>query len=128
MTQARGSSPPDSDWLLQSIDQAEAAAVAAREALDAAVQWLSATRIERLAGVSILTVADTTLAGSGDEARLQASVAMEEYEHAVMLFRRGMVRALVDEGGLSLTEVARRMGVSRQGVARLYDASGDVAD
>jgi predicted DNA-binding protein (UPF0251 family) len=53
---------------------------------------------------------------------------MEEYEHAVMLFRRGMVRALVDEGGLSLTEVARRMGVSRQGVARLYDANGDVTD
>jgi predicted DNA-binding protein (UPF0251 family) len=31
-----------------------------------------------------------------------------------------MVRALVEQGDLSLTEVARRMGVSRQVVTRLY--------
>jgi predicted transcriptional regulator len=34
--------------------------------------------------------------------------------------RAEVVRALIDEGGLSLTDVAERMKVSRHAVARLY--------
>jgi predicted DNA-binding protein (UPF0251 family) len=45
---------------------------------------------------------------------------MDLYERAVMRLRGGVVRALIDEENVSLTELAQRMGVSRQVVARLY--------
>ena len=35
--------------------------------------------------------------------------------------RADVVRAIVDEGGLSLTDVARRLKISRQAAARLYE-------
>jgi DNA-directed RNA polymerase specialized sigma subunit len=119
---------PDHDWLLASIELVESAAEAARRALDAAVQSVEETRRERQAGLPMVEIADRALARSGREARLQASAAMDEYENAVMRFRGGVVRALVDEGNLSLSEVARRMGVSRQVVARLYRAGTDTAE
>jgi hypothetical protein len=34
--------------------------------------------------------------------------------------RAGVVCALIDDDGLSLTEVGRRLRISRQAVARLY--------
>ena len=37
-----------------------------------------------------------------------------------MMYRVGLIRAMVDEEKLSFAEVARRMGVSRQMIARLY--------
>jgi predicted DNA-binding protein (UPF0251 family) len=42
--------------------------------------------------------------------------------------RAGVVRALVDEGGLSLTDVARRMKISRQAAARLYESARERGD
>jgi hypothetical protein len=84
------------------------------------VQSLAETRRERNAGSPIAETADQVLARQGRETRLHASAAMDAYERAAMRFRSGMVRALVEEGNLSLTEVARRMGVSRQVVTRLY--------
>lgn len=38
----------------------------------------------------------------------------------MMRFRVGLVRDLIDRGGLTCTEVGRRIGVSRQMTARLY--------
>ena len=40
---------------------------------------------------------------------------------AIASMRATVVRALVDEGGLSLTDAARRMRISRQAAARLYE-------
>ena len=37
-----------------------------------------------------------------------------------MLYRAGLIRAMVDDEKLSFTAVGRRLGVSRQMVARLY--------
>lgn len=50
----------------------------------------------------------------GRETRLNAAEAFREYERAIASMRAGVVHALVDEGGLSLTDVARRMKVSRK--------------
>ena len=44
-----------------------------------------------------------------------------EYERAIASMRADVVRVLVDEGGLSLTDVARQMRISRQAAARLYE-------
>jgi hypothetical protein len=64
-------------------------------------------------------VADLISQG-GREARLRSSAAIEAFEHAVMVYRVGLIRAMVDEEKLSFAEVARLLGVSRQMVARLY--------
>ena len=53
-------------------------------------------------------------------ARLRSSAAIDAFEHAVMVYRVGLIRAMVDEEKLSFSEVGRRMGVSRQMIARLY--------
>jgi predicted transcriptional regulator len=42
--------------------------------------------------------------------------------------RARVVRALVDEGGLSLTDVAKRLKISRQAAARLYEPVRERAD
>ena len=37
-----------------------------------------------------------------------------------MVYRVGLIRAMVDEEELSFTEVGRRLSVSRQMIAKLY--------
>jgi predicted DNA-binding protein (UPF0251 family) len=91
------------------------------------VHSLADTRVERDAGLSIAEIAERVLSRAGRETRLRAATAMDEYERAAMRFRGAVVRALVEGGNLSLTEVARRMGVSRQVVTRLYQAGHGTA-
>ena len=75
----------------------------------------------RNAGRSIVDVVDELIAAGGREIRLSAADAFHEYERAIASMRADVVRALVDEGGLSLTDVAKRMKISRQAAARLYE-------
>lgn len=42
--------------------------------------------------------------------------------------RAGVVRSLVDDAGLTLTEAARRLQISRQAAARLYQQAADEPD
>jgi Trp operon repressor len=118
----------ESDWLLGSIDEVERKARAAQDALDAVVQSLAETRDERGAGLTMAEIADRALAQGGRETRLRAATAMDEYERAAMTLRGRVIRALIDDGNLSLTEVARRMGVSRQVVTRLYQVGRGSTD
>jgi DNA-directed RNA polymerase specialized sigma subunit len=111
---------PETDWLLASLDEVERTAREAQDALAAAVRFLAETRREQDAGLPMAEIADGILSQGGRETRLQASSAMDLYERAVMRLRGGVVRALIDEENVSLTELAQRMGVSRQVVARLY--------
>jgi predicted transcriptional regulator len=52
---------------------------------------------------------------------MSAVDAFHEYERAIASMRADVVRALVDEGGLSLTDVAKHLKISRQAASRLYE-------
>ena len=75
--------------------------------------------------VDIVDIVDELITAGGRETRLSAADAFHEYERAIASMRADVVRALVDEGGLSLTEVAKRLKISRQAAARLYEPGPD---
>ena len=52
--------------------------------------------------------------------RLRASAAFQDYERAVADMRAGVVRALVDDEGMTLSEAGLRLKISRQAATRLY--------
>ena len=66
-------------------------------------------------------IVDELITAGGRETRLSAADAFHEYEREIALMRADVVRALVDEGGLSLTDVAKLLKISRQATARLYE-------
>jgi hypothetical protein len=110
------------DWFVEAIERVADAGRQACLAIETAVHALRKGCEARNAGRSIVDVVDELIASGGRETRLGAADAFREYERAVALLRAGVVRALVDEGGLSLTDVAMRMKISRQAAARLYAA------
>jgi hypothetical protein len=95
-------------------------------AIETAVGALQERCEARNAGGSIVDVVDELIAAGGRETRLSAAEAFREYERSIASMRAGVVRALVDEGGLSLTDVARRMKISRQAAARLYEPAPEL--
>ena len=97
---------------------------AASDALEGAAAGLNAAGEERRAGASISTVVDALLAGRGQELRLGVVRAFRGYEQAAAALRGALVRALVDDEGMTFSEIARRISVSRQAVARMYHAAG----
>jgi DNA-directed RNA polymerase sigma subunit (sigma70/sigma32) len=76
-----------------------------------------------VAGAQVLQVVDYLIDRGGREARLRTSAAIDAFEHAIMVYRIGLIRAMVDDEKLSFTEVGRHLGVSRQMIARLYRAN-----
>ena len=111
------------DWFLAKIDAVEQAAEAARAALGRAPELLEPARADRLAGRSLVAIAQY-LASQGSQARTETALAYREYEHAVFELRAAVVRALVEDEGLTLSQLAQAMGLTRQTVARLYRAGG----
>ncbi len=111
------------DWFLVRIDAVEQAAEAARAALGRAPEVLEPARADRIAGRPLVQIA-LDLAKRGSEARADAALAYRGYEHALFELRAAVVRALVDEEELTLSQLAQAMGVTRQTVARLYRAAG----
>jgi hypothetical protein len=109
------------DWFVGAVERVADAGRQACLAIEAAVGALREGCEARNAGRSIVDVVDELVAAGGRETRLSAADAFREYERAIAAMRAGVVRALVDEGGLSLTDVAKRMKVSRQAAARLYE-------
>ena len=111
------------------VSAARRVGVAGREACDAinsAVELLELLIQARLAGASHLEIADDF--GHGARALRMASVdAFREFERSVAVMRSSLVRILVDEFGLSFADVASRLAVSRQAVARLYKAGVDTS-
>jgi hypothetical protein len=109
------------DWFATAVEQVANAGREACLAIEASVAALREGCEARNAGCSVVEVVDELIAAGGRETRLSAADAFREYERAVASMRAGVVHALVDEGGLSLTDVARRMKISRQAAARLYE-------
>jgi hypothetical protein len=100
----------------------------ARSAIEAAVGALRQGCEALQAGPSLVGVVDELIVTGGRETRPSAADAFREYERAIASMRAGVVRALVDEGGLSLTDVAGHMKISRQAAARLYEPVPEPGD
>jgi hypothetical protein len=106
--------------LLEAIKQIEQTGDEAQRAIGEGLASIEAARERLAAGVPVSEIVVDLMAQGGRQARLRSSGAIEAFEHAVMMYRVGLIRAMVDEEKLSFAEVARRMGVSRQMIARLY--------
>jgi hypothetical protein len=108
------------NWLLEAIEQVEQTGEEAQRAIREGVASIESAREQLVAGAPVSQIVDDLIARGGREARLRSSTATDAFEHAVMVYRVGLIRAMVDDEKLSLSEVGRRLGVSRQMVARLY--------
>lgn len=116
------------DWFVVAVERVAAAGRQACLAIEAAVEALQTGSEARNAGSPVIDVIDVLITSGGREIRLNAIEAFHDYERAIALMRAAVVRALVDEGGLSLTDVARRMKISRQAAARLYETLPECGD
>jgi hypothetical protein len=110
------------DWFVGAVERVAEAGSQACLAIETAVVALQDGREARKAGRSIVDIVEELIAAGGRATRLSAADAFREYERAIASMRAGVVRALVDEGGLSLTDAARHMKISRQAATRLYEA------
>lgn len=108
------------DWFPGAVERIADAGRQACLAIEMSVLALREGCTARIAGRSITDVVDELIAAGGRETRMSAADAFREYERAIASMRAGVVRELVDEGRLSLTDVAKRLKISRQAAARLY--------
>jgi hypothetical protein len=113
------------DWFVAATERVMDAGRQACLAIESAVDTLREGSEARQAGHPVVDIVDELIAAGGRDARMKAAEAFREYERAIAAMRAAVVRALVDESGLSLTEVAKRLGISRQAAARLYEPVRD---
>ncbi|SDP11071.1 hypothetical protein SAMN04515671_2958 [Nakamurella panacisegetis] len=125
LTGCRGECAITEDGFEAAVQRVADAGDDARRAIDRAVGALREGCAAHNAGRSMADVVDQLVAAGGREIRLSAADAFREYERAIATMRAGVVRTLVDEDGLSLTDVAKRMKISRQAAARLYQPGQD---
>jgi hypothetical protein len=111
------------DWYVAALDRVHNAADELRSALDRMEAPLRAARAARLEGVGLPEILDLLLQRGGKDARLSPTRAAEQLEQAVTAYRAAVIRALVDNDGLSMSELGHRTGVSRQMISRLYHAA-----
>ncbi len=82
----------------------------------------------RLAGRPVSEIVDELIGGGGRDVRLGAAEAFRQFEREIQSMRVGVIRAMIDEEGLSVTEASALLGISRQAGARLYRSEGDRPD
>ncbi len=116
------------DWFVGAVEQVAEAGRRACVAIETTVGALREGSEARKAGRPIVDVVDELIAAGGREIRLSAADAFREYERAIASMRADVVRALVDTDGLSLTDVANHMKISRQAAARLYESLAEDGD
>jgi hypothetical protein len=107
-------------WLLEAIERIGQTGEEAQRAIGEGIASTDGARERLVAGVPVSEIVADLMAQGGREARLRSAAAIDAYEHAVMAYRAGLIRAMVDEEQMSFAQVAHRMGVSRQMIARLY--------
>jgi hypothetical protein len=112
------------DWYVESIEEIERTAAALHDAVDSTVIMLRRARAERLHGAGVTQVVERLMADGLPETRRQADEAFAAYTAAITRYRARAIRALVDDEGMTLSEVARLTGVSPQAVGRLYRSIG----
>lgn len=108
------------DWYVDALDRVHDAVDELRLALDRMEAPLRAARVARLNGVSLPEILDLLMQWGGKDTRLAPIKAGEKLEHALTAYRAAVIRSLVDDDGLSMSELGHRTGVSRQMISRLY--------
>lgn len=108
------------DWFVLAVEAVDAAAQEVHVSVDSVVGMLKDAANARTGGASVQAVVAGLVDRGGRQARLAPTVAYEQFLAALTAYRGQAIVALVDEEGLSFTEVGRLTGVSRQMVARLY--------
>lgn len=122
MRERRDSVESQSDGMyeLQSkIDAVERSAAAAGAVFTCVPHVLAPARDKLLAGDALKEIAKE-LATAGRRPSQLIAKTYRDYERAVADLRTAVITALVDDDGVSLSQIAQVMGVSRQTVARLY--------
>jgi hypothetical protein len=114
----------DRDPFVAAAEEVAAAGQAACEAIESAVRALQVGARARTTGIPLVDIVDELIDAGGRDVRLATTDAFHEFERAVAKMRAGVVRTLVDQDGLSLSEVALRLHISRQAVGRLYRQAG----
>jgi hypothetical protein len=105
------------DSFVAAIDRVSDAGRRACSAIEAALGALDAGREARQSGATLAQVVDLLMSGGGREVRVGSAKALVDYERAIAAMRALVVRALVDEEGMSFTDVAARLRISRQAAA-----------
>ncbi len=113
------------DWFLAAIQRVSDSGETVCESVEAAVNALDKGRRARLAGRPMSEIVDDLISGGGRDIRLSAAEAFRQFERAIQSMRVEVIRAMVDEEGLSITDASARLGVSRQAGARLYGSERD---
>jgi DNA-directed RNA polymerase specialized sigma24 family protein len=120
------------DPFVAAAEEVVAAGRAACGAIESAIRALEVGVRARATGTPLVDVVDELIGAGGRDVRLSASDAYHEFERAIAAMRAQVVCTLVEHDGLSLTDVALRLQISRQAVARLHrhakDASGPAGD
>ena len=115
-----GSTVASMNQLLEAIERVERTGAEAQRAIADGVASIDSARQLLVAGTPVSRIVADLVKLGGRDARLRSSAAIDEFEHAVMIYRGGLIRAMVDDEKLSLTQVGRLLGISRQMTARLY--------
>jgi hypothetical protein len=111
------------DSFVAAIDRVFDAGRRACDAIEAALGALDAGRGARLSGATLAQVVDLLMSRGGREVRVGSAEAFGDFERSIAAMRALVVRALVDEEGMSFTDVAARLRISRQAAAVLYKAT-----
>ena len=102
------------------VEEVAATGRAACDAIEAAIRALEVGARARTTGIPLVDIVDQLIGAGGRDVRLATADAFHEFERALAEMRARVVCTLVEEDGLSLTELALRLQISRQAVARLY--------
>jgi hypothetical protein len=111
------------DWFLEAIDAVDRTGREACEQLGLVLQDVARMRAARASGSLLSDVVTDAIGRGGREVRRGAAQAFTEYEQAVAAMRAAVVRGMVDDEGLTLSEAGARLGISRQAAGRLYQAA-----
>jgi hypothetical protein len=111
----------DGDPFLTALDDVERAGRAACAAIEIASKEVASLGTARTRGEPLEAIVEEGVARGIRARRIAAADAFHEYERSVARVRAFVVRALLDDAGLTRTDVARLIGISRQEVARLYE-------
>jgi DNA-directed RNA polymerase specialized sigma24 family protein len=108
------------DPFVAATEEVAATGRAACDAIESAIRALEVGARARTTGIPLVDIVDELIGAGGRDVRLATADAFHEFERALADMRARVVCTLVDEDGLSLTEVGLRLRISRQAVARLY--------
>lgn len=106
--------------LLSAIHKVERASSGVVSALTGLSEHLSALHNNLTAGRRSAEAVQRFVEGGGRAARIEAGVGIKRYETAMKGFRATLVRHLVDDLDLSISEASQRLHISRQLGSRLY--------